>query len=69
VNVAHRFGAAGLNAGLHHVRERVAMNLTGHKTSSVFERYNVDSDGDLREASRRRGHTGPVSGPAVSEDS
>ena len=35
------------------VAERIAMQLTGHKTRSVFERYNIVSPSDLRDAAQR----------------
>jgi integrase len=35
------------------VPERVAMQLTGHRTRAVFERYNIVSPSDLREAAQR----------------
>lgn len=41
------------------VPERVAMEISGHRTRDVFQRYNIVSGNELRDAARKLGQVVP----------
>jgi len=49
---------AGRNYRRSGVSEGVVMKILGHKTRSIFERYNIKNEDDLREAALAVGEMG-----------
>jgi hypothetical protein len=49
------------------IPERVAMQMTGHKTRSVFKRYSIVSECDLIEAAKKLNAIQPAKLPSDSD--
>jgi integrase len=44
------------------ISSQVAMKMTGHRTRSIFDRYRIVSDSDLKEAAEKLNQTGTMAG-------
>ena len=49
------------------VSETVAMKVSGHRTASMFRRYNITSDEDLRAVAERMGMSSGITETAASK--
>jgi site-specific recombinase XerC len=49
------------------VSETVAMKISGHRTRSMFARYNVTSDEDLRAVAERMGMSSGITEAAAAK--
>jgi hypothetical protein len=49
------------------VSETVAMKVSGHRTASMFRRYNITSDEDLRAVAERMGMSSGITETAAAK--
>jgi len=62
----HDFRRSGVRALVRSgTPETVAMKISGHETRTIFDRCNITSDQDLRDARDRRAHFGHVQSAKV----